>query len=284
MSKNEILIVGINSFLGKAVYDHVKADGVIIGVYHVNKDNIPEGIASVKVDKISNLKGKAFGVIYLVSAYIPNSIEEDDEKLIAANILLPKKLSEFFPASRIVFCSSVSVYQNYSSKDVLSMDDVPKPNTKYALSKLWAEQIISRHKSYAILRISSMYGVGMKTNTFLPRIIKDLILNQRILLYGNGLRFQNYIHVNDVAKIMIKAGQLQKNVSMLAVDDYSYTNKDIAQMMLKYLPGTVEYTGEDHSTSYKYNNKLTHDTLGGIELTNIKYGIIKLIEWIRKEY
>jgi len=192
MDKPEILIVGINSFLGNAIYELTRDQYSITGVYNINKEKIPGDIDVIAVNFIPDLKGRAFKHIYLISAFIPttNDTPTDDEMLTEVNILLPKTLSTLFPASRIIFCSSVAVYENLTNTNNISISNKPAPKSKYALSKLWGESIIEAHASYAIMRISSMYGIGMKRSTFIPRIIEDAIVKGEITLSGDGKRIQ----------------------------------------------------------------------------------------------
>jgi len=284
MNKSEILIVGINSFLGKAIYELTKADYKVTGIYHQHKENIPKELACDNVESISNLKGKPFKHVYLVSSYVPElGMPEDDQKLVKANLYLPKLIAALFPLSRIIFCSSVSVYQNYITDKILSIHDAPSPKSKYALSKLWGEQTIANHQSYAILRISSMYGIGMKTDTFLPKIIQDALSKGEIVLNGEGDRLQNYIHVDDVAKIAIKAAAYPDNMNVLAVADRSYRNREIAEMIFEHIPGHIQFIGSDDADSYVYDNAYTQALLGQVEGKSIKEGLKELIEWTIKK-
>ena len=284
MKPPEILIVGVNSFLGKAIYDLTKLHYTVTGIYHAHQENIPKDIASHQVESISNLKGKLFKHIYLVSSYVPTpGLPEDDEKLVKANLSLPKLVTELFPSSRIVFCSSVSVYQNGITNKILSIHDAPSPKSKYALSKLWGEYTIANHHSYAILRISSMYGVGMKKETFMPRIIQDALTDGEIVLNGDGERLQNYIHVNDVARIAVKAAEQADNMTLLAVSDRSYKNREIAELILELLPGRIQFIGTDDTESCVYDNAHTQALLGQVNYKSIKEGLKELIEWTTKK-
>jgi len=284
MNQPEILIVGINSFLGKAIYELTKLRYTVTGIYNQHKENIPKGIASHQVETISDLKGKLFKHIYLVSSYVPTpGMPEEDEKLVKVNLLLPKLITELFPSSRIVFCSSVSVYQHGINNKLLTIHDAPSPKSKYALSKLWGESTIASHDSYAILRISSMYGVGMKTETFMPRIILHALSEGEIVLNGEGDRLQNYIHVNDVAKIAVEAAKHADNMTVLAVSDRSYGNREIAELILELIPGRIQYFGSDDSDSCVYDNAYTQELLGEINYKSIKEGLKELIEWTTKK-
>jgi nucleoside-diphosphate-sugar epimerase len=284
MKKPEVLIVGINNVLGRAIFERVKDQYSVTGIFHNNTAHLPAGVDTVQVNDIATLKQRRFKHIYLVSSYVPRGdAQQHDKNLTEANILLPQTISDLFPQARIIFCSSVSVYENTIGK-VISVDEKPAPVSKYAISKLWGEQIIKEHASYAIMRISSMYGPGMNTSTFIPKIIEKALLNAEITLLGTGERLQNYIHINDVADIAVKAANHQDNLTLLAVSDKSYTNKEIAAKVLQLVPGALTFSGIDHSASYVYNNSFTHDALGNITFRNINYDLKELIEWIKRQF
>jgi nucleoside-diphosphate-sugar epimerase len=283
MNKAEVLIVGINSFLGIAIYELVKEQYLITGVYNFKKENIPSDIEVVQVDAIRELKGRSFQHIYLISSYVPDGME-DDQKLLVANVLLPETISTLFPESRIIFCSSVSVYENIAPSTIISTYNLPSPKSKYALSKLWGERTIENHASFGIIRISSMYGVGMKTTTFVPKIIESVILTRQINLLGDGQRMQNYIHVGDVAKIAVGLTQTSQNITLLAVGDQSYSNQYIAEKILEIIPGQLSFSGRDNSRSYIYDNTDTHKILKGIKFKDIVEGLEELVAWIKKKY
>jgi nucleoside-diphosphate-sugar epimerase len=285
MRKPEALIIGINNFLGRAIFELIKEDSVVTGVYNQNSKNIPDGIDVIQVDEIDNLNERSFKYVYLISSYVPrDNLVSHEDRLIDVNIFLPLKVCKLFPKARILFCSSVSIYENRYGDTAINIDERPSPLSKYALSKLWGERIIEGHHSYAIIRISSMYGIGMNTNTFLPRVINSVLTKRKINLLGDGGRMQNYIHVEDVAKIAVGAALHQDNLTLLAVHDKSYSNRDIAEKILELVPGTISFSDFDVSVSSVYNNDFTHSKIGSINFKNIKEGLKEVLEWIKKMY
>lgn len=286
MNRPEILIVGINNFLGIAIFNLLKDNFNVIGVYNHNTDIAPQCIELIQVERLNTLKERKFSHIYLISSYVPGlGKPNDDQKLIDANILLPRRVIDLFPESRIIFCSSVSIYENRIKKGLILNSEPPSPKSKYAISKLWGEETVKESKSYAIIRISSMYGVGMNKNTFLPKVIEKAVLSGEIILLGEGERMQNYIHVVDVANIAVKAALHPINTELMAVSNSSYSNKEIAQMIIELIPETsLNFSGSDSSKSFVYDNSFTCQELGQMEFKNIKEGLKELKEWIKKEY
>lgn len=278
---SEILIVGINSFLGRAIYDLLKTDHHIVGVYHRNIDNLPNEADCIQIQDLKTVIHVDFCCIYLVSAFVPKDYsEKSTERLFQANVELPEIISAYFPRAKILYCSSVSVYEGLQNTLQICEGTAVSPVTPYAISKLWGEKVIKNHASWGIIRISSMYGIGMKEETFIPRVVQRALYRQEITLLGNGSRLQNYIHVTDVARMAISVCEMKKNGIWLAVDTKSYSNLELAQLIQRYTGAKIKFSGEDFSKSYVYNSEYLAD----FQLKQIDLGIKEYIEWKRKQY
>lgn len=283
--KNEVLVVGINSFLGNAISTALNKGYVVTGIYHRSTNNLPSDIPTLAIDKLETLRDAKFKHIYLVGAYVPQPGDNQQmEKLYRANIELPQILSELFPQARVILCSSVSVYEGVFGTQIINEHTGVLPESAYAISKLWSEQIIRNHASFGILRISSLYGLGMKQTTFIPKIIENALVHKHITLLGKGERLQNYIHVLDVARLAIRLADSQSNGIYLAVADRSYANLEIAEIIQRYTGCTLSFTGKDTSKSSVYDNKYTLEAVGGMVFEDIETRLKEFIEWKRKQY
>ncbi|MDP2385479.1 MAG: NAD(P)-dependent oxidoreductase [Bacteroidota bacterium] len=280
-AKKNILVIGSNSFLASCLISKLKTSANIIGVYNQATNLHQPDVSYVNIIDIDKLEDK-FELVYLISAYIPQGNKWDNGKLYDVNVGLTEKVAEKFKSAHLVLASSVSVY---GESDTIINEESPSQNAnQYGLSKLWAEAIVKQHPSFAINRISSMYGIQMKTSTFLPLIIKNALLKGKITLMGDGARRQNYINVDDVAESLIKSGERSFNRIFLSVSENSHSNAEIAAIIKKYLPDTIiEHQGTDNSLSYLYDSELTRKVLGWNCKIETEAGIKQLIEWIRKE-
>lgn len=283
-NREKVLIIGINSFLGRAIYFKLVDRYSVTAVFNKNIELIPEGASLCHISELESIAFEpTYKYVFLVSSYIPETNHIDiEEKLFETNIKLPLLITKLFPNSKIVFCSSVSIYENVVDRLNINEDTPPSPKTPYGISKLWGEQIISLHKSYGILRISSMYGVGMKRNTFLPRIIDDALRCGEIKLSGDGSRLQNYVHVDDVAEYAMGAAKNDTNGIWLAVNNKGYSNYDIANVVSSITGCKILYQGTDNSWSFRYNAQNTLNRIVSEKSKDIQKGIEELIEWIAK--
>lgn len=278
---SNILIVGVNSFLSKSLIGYLKKDkrNTIVGVYNIKKDKLDSDIDNFSIKELLSLEND-FDVVYLVSAYIPNG-DVDKQRLYEVNVSLVEIISSHFVKAKMVMCSTVSVYQpslNINENSALG------PINEYAISKLWGEQIVKNHPRYAIVRISSMYGIGMNTGTFIPRLMRQAIYDREIKVFGDGSRLQNYVHVSEVVKVLIEASQQNDNDVYLANGVRSYSNLEVANYVKDLIPNTkVTLEKEDNILSYSYNDSYTRNKLNLPERETLFEKELKnIIEWLKE--
>jgi nucleoside-diphosphate-sugar epimerase len=282
MNTKNIAIIGANSILGQAIYERLAGECNVFQVYHVTVDNIKDKNNLIQIDDF--LKSKiAFDVIYFISAVV--SFEENNEtfkKLFNTNVQLVKTISETFVTSKLINASSVAVFQE--GNHTISENSSILPKSSYAISKLWAEQIVSNHKGGGInIRISSLFGVGMKCNSFLPKIIQSAINDKQITIFGTGNRQQNYISAKEAADYFYDAQQYSGVMPLLAIGTRSYSNLEMANLIKEMVSDVIiVWEGEDDSSSFIYDNTITKQKLNSKQEYSFYELIKEVFEWMQK--
>lgn len=282
----QILIVGSNSILSKQLVSELENEYLIDIAYSGNKTGIESDNSSINLFKLDSVfeSNKNYDFVIIISAFIPANNEVNNKKLYEINVELVERLINKNKNSKIIFCSTVSVFTP-NNNEIISKKTVTNPINEYGLSKLWAEKIIQKNaKSYAILRISSLMGVGMKLNTFLPIIIENAIKNKKITLFGEGKRLQNYIDVSILSKMVENCLKYEKNEVFLAVGEKSFSNKEIAEIVKSKTNCEIIFEGIDNSLSVEYDNSFTKKELNLTFEKSIEQSIDELIEWKRKQF
>lgn len=280
LNNKKCLVIGANSFLAREIIISLKKNNNVTGIFHLNTNNLDSSERNLPIEDLFSLNDD-FDLVFLISAHVPRNNEEDAGRLKEVNEDLSLRVSEKFKKAKIVYASTVSVYEG--SSDKISELSKTNPYSSYGKSKLNGETIVKTHEKYSILRISSMYGKGMNRSTFLPQVVNSAIRNKKINLYGDGSRKQNYIHVSDVAKAFILAAQNETNGTYLAVDRVSYSNLEIASIIKNKLNNVeIEFTGEDSSVSFVYDAQATYQELNFTPKKTIEIGISELIAWQEK--
>ncbi len=281
--RKSTLIIGSNSILSKQLVIDLGDIYDIDIAYSGDKSGV-EKAENVDLISINNLflTSKTYNYVIIISAFIPDNKTINTQKLVDVNVSLIEKITLKFNQSKIIFCSSVSVYSPTSN--VITEKTAVNPINEYGISKLWAEKIIERNcQSYAIFRISSLIGAGMKNNTFIPLIIDNALTHKKITILGNGSRLQNYINVCDVSKLIISSLSYNENELFLAVSKKSYSNTEIANTVKKIANCDIVYQGIDNSLSVSYDNTDTIHTLNFNEEKNIETSIKEIIAWKQKQ-
>lgn len=283
MNTKNIAIIGANSILGQAIYERLAAECNVYQVYHVTVNNIKDKNNLIQIDDF--LKSDiTFDIIYFISAVI--SFEESNEtieKLFNTNVHLVKTISDIFGNSKLIYASSVAVFQE--GKQTLTENSPILPKSSYAISKLWAEKIVSTHKGGGVnIRISSLFGVGMKCNSFLPKIIQSAINDKQITIFGTGSRQQNYISAKEAADYFYYAQHYSGALPLLAVGTQSFSNLEIANLISEMLPEVkIVMKGEDVSNSFSYDNTITKQKINNKQGYSFNELIKEVVEWMQKQ-
>ena len=279
---SKILVVGANGFVGNHLIDFLKKEHSVVGVYNTNTNNLHSDIINVPIIRIQKLAND-FDYVFLLNASVitnKNVSEKERNNLFTNNVAITNLICEHFTNSRIVYCSSVSVYAENNEK--INEHSALGEQNEYGISKLWAEHIVKKCVSYAIVRCSSIYGKGMSEKTILPAYIKQALKDNRIKIWGNGFRRQDYVNVSDVVQYLWSAAKCNLNDTFLAVNNQSYSNTEIAKIISTYTNAEIVFENEDKSPSYFYNNDYTQKQLSYSPQIDMESGIQTLIQWLKQ--
>ncbi|HHT9113500.1 MAG TPA: NAD-dependent epimerase/dehydratase family protein [Candidatus Wunengus sp. YC65] len=182
---------------------------------------------------------------------------------------------------RFVFASSLYVYS--------------KAGSFYRSTKQSCELLIENYHevfglSYTILRYGSLYGPRADENNFIHRIIKQALIEKKILREGDGEEIREYIHVYDAAKSSIEILSDEfANQHVIITGNQQMKVKDLLLMIremldnkieIEYIPATSNYHYE--ITPYTFAPKLAKRIFGKTYL-DLGQGILKSIQSIYKE-
>ena len=278
-----IAIIGANSFLSQSLLKKLSNKCNIIQVYNNNDNRIDKSGSYLTIDAFLE-EIIDIDIIYYIASYINFSEKNIDiEKSFFSNVLLLNKISDLYPKTKIIHTSSVSVYAT-TDQPISELSEL-NPESSYGLSKLWAELIVNNHSGGGVnVRISSLFGENMNSNTFLPLIMKESILENKISLYGDGSRLQNYIYVDDVAHILYCALDYNEDMPLLAVNNKSYSNLEIANIIKSIFPQVeINHKDKDNSCGVKYDNNETMKYLNLTFANNFNEQIANTFSWVKKQ-
>lgn len=160
-----------------------------------------------------------YDCVFNMAAYISSGYSTDKAlQCLLVNALGTLNILEFMvkqEISRLIHSSSVTVYGK-PRRAVVKEDSPTNPIIVYGVSKLAAESYCNMYAelydlNITMLRYASVYGQGLNQKTALPIFIEKALRNENIKVYGNGLRSQDYVYVDDVIQANMLALKKQIN-------------------------------------------------------------------------
>ena len=279
----KVLITGIYGFLGFQLAKKLSENHNIIGLYNSQKPiHFDKNIALFgKLDQIDSIPDV---IIMCHAAVSSGTTNVDEETLFETNVAFTRQIIEKFPTIKTIYISSVSVFGNYP--EVIDENTITNPQTAYAISKLEGEKEVKQNSNSSIIRFSSLYGNGMKENTLIPNYCNQAINSKVIEVWGNGSRFQNYIHVDDAISLIKKIIEYPSKVdfTFLGVAEREYTNDNVAKIISDLTGSKINYLNEDKALSFHYNNKLTQKVLNWHPEIELKEGLKNYLKWKEKQF
>ena len=258
----KILITGSESFVGKELIAKCKEAKIeVIGIDSIKPENpnyefyqkdirsdqiddlIPSGIDALvhlaALSRDQDCAGKAYDCFDINVMGTLNLI----------NSALKKNVKQF------IFASSEWVYNDFKmdeEQDEISLIDINKHTSEYALSKLVSEANLRQQyergfNSVTILRFGIIYG-SRKNNWSAVESIFNTVKNSDEVTVGSLKNGRRFIHVADISDGIIKAIGL-KGFNMINLSgEEIITMHDIIETSQKILGKTVKIIENNAST------------------------------------
>lgn len=277
----KILITGATGFLALHILKRLNVnDSYVCGL--VKSGSNSENFKNYQIiyDNVDDLikHEKEFHIIFHCASYIPYQKENKPcTDLIIANIQLTTTLALNYDRARFIYASSVSVYGQPIHLPLKISSPFNNPNL-YGLSKLASESIVRNLRSYAIIRFTSLIGLGMKDVSFIPKVINRAKEFGEITLIGDGERLQDYIDVRDAARLCTIMADLSQNEIILGVSGNALTNYDILKAISEITGIIINQRGNDNSSSFFYDVGNTFRNIGFIPNHPILETIKEMVE------
>jgi UDP-glucose 4-epimerase len=226
-SKRKCIIYGGGGFIGSHLADTLVKDNFEVTIFdklYFNKSNIThlknkvkviEGDFNNAVDLKESLKNQDF-VYHLVSSTIPANSNQNPVYDVETNIVSSLKLFAGCvkeKIKKIIFISSGGTVYGIPREIPIKEGHPRKPICSYGITKKTIEDYLYMYNKifnldYTVFRLSNPYGE--RQNPFvsqgvIPVFLKKIILNEKIVVWGDGSVIRDFIYIKDTVDILVKS-------------------------------------------------------------------------------
>lgn len=226
----KVILTGASGNLGKHIQKNANFD-----ILPINRDNW---------DSFNSISPFEYQTIIHTAYDLKNSIYDLPDSVLTSNIVTTGsalRLCKEKNISQFIFISSCSVYGDSSN----SSEDKPCfPVTMNGFTKLFNEELVksfcvANGINYLILRVFNSYG-GDDHFSVIQKLIKCAEEKKPFTLINDGSAERDFIHINDVAKIVCQLTNL--NLSCKTINIGSGTSVKIIELLkaIENLYGKIE--------------------------------------------
>lgn len=230
-------IIGPHGFISKSLEKYLIKNGIECSTLDLRTDTISD---------------KSYGhVIYSIG--VPNFKERPFDAIDAHVCTLMNFLKKatfdsflYLSATHVYFGASSTVETNPITIDSSDFNEL------YIISKLMGEAICfaSSKQNVRIVRPSNVTGNNHFSTLFIPSIIRDAVDKNKILLHSTLDSEKDYIHVDDVVKILIEISLNGKHKIYNVARGQNTKTKDIVEEISRITGCEIEIANDSKEYSF----------------------------------
>lgn len=227
-------------------------------------------------------------------SHVDNSIE-DANPFMTSNVVGTQNVIDAclkYNVKRMIYCSTDEIAGQLKEGEIAWTEEAPlNPRNPYAASKASGELLVkAAHNThglnYQIIRSCNNYGPWQSSDKFIPKIIRSVLNNEEMPIYGRGLQSREWIHVFDFCSALFKIineGEENQIYNISARQEFS--NIEVFQIVCNAL-------GQGHDLLKFVEDRKGHDFRYAVDNTKLKElgweykfkfkdGIKQTVEWYK---
>lgn len=225
------------------------------------------------IQNIFELEKPDYIIHFAAESHVDKSIE-DPSKFINSNVLGTQVLIDAaikFNIKKFIYVSTDEVYGQLLDSQASSWqeDALTNPRNPYSASKLSGELLLkAAHQTfglnYIITRCCNNFGPRQSNKNFIPKIIKSIINNEKMPIYGDGKQIREWIYVEDHCKALIKLAESEIiNDTFNVSTGWEMTNLEMFSVIANFM-------GKGHDLVEFVKDRPGHDFRYAINANKIK--------------
>lgn len=301
----KILITGVAGFIGSNLAEKLIKEGhKVIGLDNLEYgifEQIPKGVKfhqiDIRNDNIDHFFKDVDYVFHLAAKNCINDCQIDPVETFDINVT---GTANVFEASKqnnvkkVIYAESSAMYEGCTTP---STESIIKPQSFYSLSKYCTSLLADGYQRYSNLKFTALryfcvYGPRQDYRRSIPPVFSSFIIkllnNEQPIIYGNGNKRRDFIHVDDINDFHLKCITDDRTTGKVfnLGSGYNYSineiydiisnllNSDIKPMYKTDLPGEAFENLADISEANK---------IGWFPKIKINDGLKTSIEYIKTE-
>lgn len=250
-----VLVTGGSGFIGSHVVDRLLAVGITPRIF----DMVPspwhaEGRIDTRLGELADadaVRAAMEGcdaVLHLAAMADVNQVALDPvftEEVNSRGTLNILEAARATGCPRVVYASTIWVYNGHSEAQVDEDAELALPNHLYTATKLAGEMYCTSYAElygveHTILRFGIPYGPRARPAAVVPQFIRKALAGEPLTIAGRGDQSRRFVYVEDLAEGCVKALQpVAANRVYNLVSEEDTTVLDIAQVV-RDLVGDVD--------------------------------------------
>jgi len=288
------LVTGGCGFIGKYVLNRLESEGISAGCLDIAEPK-SNGCEPIRADILDDkaLKGIRGYDTVIHLAGMSNYLHCEKNPQMAERINTEgtrKVLENLKDTERFLLLSTVMVYADDAGE--LDENAQTRPANVYARTKLSAEEICEKHAKehgmdYTCLRLTSVYGPGMRKELAIRKFIEQALDNEPITVWGDGTQNRNFVYASDAACAITEAMKLSKGVKLYNIaGKESISVNHVLSEIGKNIQG-LKREHKPHETADMKNLRISikkaETELGYAPRMGFQEGIKRCVESIKEE-
>jgi dTDP-glucose 4,6-dehydratase len=239
---------------------------------------------------------------FAAESHVDRSIN-DPTSFITSNVVGTSKLLEFMktnnPDARIICISTDEVYGQLPANEGVFLESTPlNPRSPYSASKAASDLLaLAFHQTFGmdilITRCCNNFGPNQHDEKFIPTILKSLLNDKKIPVYGKGENVREWIFVEDHNKCILEIaerGESGQVYNVSSPEAFEYSNLDLIKKILdilyngdKKIEDAIEFVEDRKGHDFRYaiaSEKMTYKS----EFKKFDDALKETVEFYKKKF
>jgi len=327
LNGKSVLITGGCGFIGSNFIEYINDNYKKVDIFNIDKWGIGHRkLTSSVLSKYNNYReihmdiceldcNKSFfynGILnktkfdyvfhFAAESHVDRSIN-DPTSFITSNVVGTSKLLEFMknnnPDARIICISTDEVYGQLPANEGVFLESTPlNPRSPYSASKAASDLLaLAFNQTFGmdilVTRCCNNFGPNQDDEKFIPTILKSLLNDKKIPVYGKGENVREWIFVEDHNKCILEIaerGESGQVYNVSSPEAFEYSNLDLIKKILdilyngdKKIEDAIEFVEDRKGHDFRYaiaSEKMTYKS----EFKKFDDALKETVEFYKKKF